>query len=144
MNRRLVVLVLALMPLLFAACSTTGTTSTLTDKSKLGTLASSLGITAQQAQGGLGSMLVVAQQRLANEDYLRIVKYIPEADQYIGVARHVSVFDQASSTADALDAAFSKLGFTPEQQGKFIAAVTDYLMKVGGREVGHLMTGALR
>jgi hypothetical protein len=141
MNRRLAMSALVLLSLLLTACSTT---STMTDESKLGTLASSLGITAQQAQGGLGSMLVIAQQRLANTDYLRIVKYIPEADEYIGVARQLNVFEQASSTATALDAAFSKLGITPEQQAKFIAAVTDYLTKSGGRDVGNLMTGALR
>jgi hypothetical protein len=135
---------LVLLPLLLTACSTTSTTSTMTDESKLGTLASSLGITSQQAQGGLGSMLVIARQRLANEDYLKIVKYIPEADEYVGVARQLSVFEQASSTATALDAAFSKLGITPEQQAQFIAAVTDYLTKAGGRDVGNLMTGALK
>ena len=141
MNRRLAMSALVLLSLLLTACSTT---STMTDESKLGTLASSLGITAQQAQGGLGAMLVIAQQRLANTDYLRIVKYIPEADEYIGVARQLSVFEQASSTATALNAAFSKLGITPEQQAKFIAAVTDYLTKSGGPDVGNLMTGALR
>lgn len=148
MNRRLTMFALMLLPLLVTACSTTGTmtdnTSTMTDKSKLGTLASSLGITAQQAQGGLGAMLVVAKQRLANEDYLRVVKYIPEAEEYVGVARRLNVFEGASSTATALDAAFSTLGITPEQQARFIAAVTDYLTKAGGRDVGNLMTGALK
>lgn len=144
MNRRLAMSALVLLPLLLTACSTTSTTSTMTDKSKLGTLASTLGITAQQAQGGLGSMLVIAQQRLANKDYLSIVKYIPEADQYVGVARQLNVFEQASSTATALDAAFTKLGITPAQQEQFIAAVTDYLTKAGGRDVGNLMTGALK
>jgi hypothetical protein len=148
MNRRLTMFALVVFPLFFAACSTTSTktddTSTMTDESKLGTLASSLGITAQQAQGGLGAMLVIAKQRLANENYLRIVKYIPEADEYVGVARQLSVFEGATSTATALDAAFSKLGMTPEQQAKFIAAVTDYLTKAGGRDVGNLMTGALK
>lgn len=141
MNRRFAISALVLLPLLLTACSTT---STMTDESKLGTLASSLGITAQQAQGGLGAMLVIAQQRLANDDYLQIVKHIPEADEYVGVARQLSVFEQASSTATALNAAFAKLDMTPEQQAKFIAAVTDYLTKAGGRDVGNLMAGALR
>lgn len=141
MNRRLTMSALVLLSLLLTACSTT---STMTDDSKLGTLASSLGITAQQAQGGLGSMLVIARQRLANEDYLKIIKYIPEADEYVGVARGLSVFEQASSTATALNAAFTKLGINPEQQTQFIAAVTDYLTKAGGRDVGNLMAGALR
>ena len=141
MNRRLAMSALLLLPLLITACSTT---STMIDESKLGTLASSLGMTTQQAQGGLGSMLVIAKQRLANEDYLKIVKYIPDADEYLGVARQLSVFEQASSTATALNAAFSKLGITPEQQAKFIPAVTDYLTKAGGRDVGNLMTGALK
>ena len=147
MNRRLSIFALVLLSLFATACSTTSTmddTSTMTDRSKLGTLASSLGITAQQAQGGVGAMLVVAQQRLANQDYLRIVKYIPEADEYVGVARQLNVFEQALSTGTALDAAFSKIGISPEQQVKFIAAVTDYLTKAGGREVGHLMTHALK
>ncbi len=141
MNGRLAMSALVLLSLLLTACSTT---SAMMDESKLGTLSSSLGMTSQQAQGGLGSMLVVARQRLANDDYLRIVKYVPESDQYVGVARELSVFEKASSTATALNAAFSKLGITPEQQAKFIAAVTDYLTKAGGRDVGNLMTGALR
>lgn len=144
MNRRLLVFALVLTPLLLTACSTTSTTGTMTDDSKLGTLASSLGITSQQAKGGLGSMLFIAQQRLANEDYLRIVKYIPEADEFTGIARQLEVFENASSTATALNAAFSKLGITPDKQAKFIQAVTDYLTKAGGREVGNLMTGALK
>jgi hypothetical protein len=41
MNRRLAMSALVLLSLLLTACSTT---STMTDKSKLGTLASSLGI----------------------------------------------------------------------------------------------------
>jgi hypothetical protein len=89
-------------------------------------------------------MLIVAQHRLSNEAYLRIVKYIPEAEEYVGVARQLGVFEQATSAATALNAAFSKLGITPEQQAKFISAVTDYLTKAGGRDVGNLMTGALR
>ena len=141
MNRRLAMSELMLLTLLLTACSTT---STLTDKSKLGTLASSLGITVQQAEGGLGAMLVIAQQRLPSEDYLQIAKHIPEADEYVGVARQLSVFEQASSTATALNAAFAKLDMTPEQQAQFIATVTDYLTKAGGRDVGHLMAGALR
>jgi len=147
MNRRLTMFALVLLPLFVTACSTTSTmddTSTMTDKSKLGTLASSLGITAQQAQGGVGAMLVVAQQRLAHDDYLQIIKYIPEASEYVGVARQLSVFEGASSTATALDASFAKLDFTPEQQAKFTSAVTDYLTRAGGRDVGNLMRGALK
>ena len=141
MNRRLTMIAAMLLPLLFAACSTT---STMTDTSKLGTLASSLGITTQQAQGGLGAMLMVAQQRLPTEGYLRIVKHIPEADEYVGVARQLSVFEQAYGTTTALDAAFAKLEIGPEQKEKFIAAVTDYLTKAGGRDVGNLMASVLR
>lgn len=144
MNRRLLMSALVLIPLLTTACSTTTTTGTMTDESKLGTLASSLGISSEQAKGALGSMLFIAQQRLANEDYLKIVKYIPEADEFTGVARQLDVFDDASSTATALNAAFSKLGIAPDKQAKFIQAVTDYLTKAGGREVGNLMTGALK
>jgi hypothetical protein len=89
---------LVLLPPLLTACSTS---STRTDYSKLGTLASSLGPTAQQAQGGPGSMFVIAQQRLATAGDLTTVKYIPEADRQVGVARHLSVYDQASTTATA-------------------------------------------
>jgi hypothetical protein len=141
MNRRLLLPLCVLLPLLVTACSSTGA---MMDASKLGTLASDLGMTSQQAQGGLGAMLAVAQQRLSVADFQKIVKYIPQAEEYLGVARELDVFEQASTTATALNAAYSKLGITPDQQAKFIGAVTDYLSESGGAEIGNLLTGALK
>lgn len=147
MNRRLLVSLCMLLPLLVAACSSTGAKmdeSAMMDESKLGTLASGLGMTSQQAQGGLGAMLAVAQQRLSVADYQQVVKYIPKADEYLGIARQLGVFEQASSMTTALNSAYSKLGVTPEQQAKFTGAVTEYLSKSGGPEIGNLLAGALK
>jgi hypothetical protein len=147
MNRRLLVSLCVLLPLFLSSCSSPGAKMDafeMMDESQLGTLASGLGMTSAQAQGGLGAILAVAQQRLPVADYQKIAKYIPKADEYLGVARQLGVFEQASTMGTALNSAYSKLGITPDQQAKFIGAVTDYLSKSGGPEVGNLLTGALK
>lgn len=59
MNRRLLLTVLALIPLALSGCASTGSL----DDTKIGKLASSLGLTSEQAQAGVGAMLKLSQAR---------------------------------------------------------------------------------
>jgi hypothetical protein len=56
----------------------------------------------------------------------------------------MGAFSESISTPAQMNDAFGKLGMTPEQVGKFVPAVTDYLAKAGGPEVAEIMRGALR
>jgi hypothetical protein len=144
MMRRLLLTALALMPLMLSGWATASTKSKGIDDSMLGQLSSSLGMTSQQGQGALGSMLMLAQRRLDTGQFQQIAEYIPRYADYIQGARDMGAFSESVSTPAQLDTAFSKIGMTPDQVGKFVPAVTGYLEKFGGRGVADLMTGALR
>jgi hypothetical protein len=143
MMRRLLLTALALMPLMLSGYATASTKDKTIDNSLLGELSTSLGITSEQGQGALGSMLSLAQNRLDIAQFQQIAKYIPRYAEYIQAARDMGLFAESINIPAQLDTAFSKIGMTPEQVGKFVPAITGYLEKFGGRGVADLMTGAL-
>jgi len=144
MMRRLLLTALALMPLMVSGYATASTESKGIDESTLGKLSSSLGMSSQQGQAALGSMMMLAQRKLDPGQFQQIAEYIPRYADYIQGARDMGAFSESISTSAQLDTAFSKIGMTPEQAGKLVPAVTGYLEKFGGRGVADLMTGALR
>jgi len=143
MMRRLLLTALALMPLMLSGYATASTKAKAIDKSLLGELSTSLGMTSEQGHGALGSMLSLAQNRLDIGQFQQIAEYIPRYAEYIQAARDMGLFAESIHTPAQLDTAFSKIGMTPEQVGKFTPAITGYLEKFGGRGVADLMTGAL-
>jgi hypothetical protein len=114
------------------------------DESALGKLAQSVGISSETAQAALGSMLMLTQRRVETGQFQQVAEYIPRWSEYIDAGREAGAFSESISTPAELNEAFKKLGMTPEQVGKFEPAITDYLEKVGGREVAGYMRGALR
>jgi len=125
MNRRLLLTVLAMIPLALSGCASTGSV----DDTKIGQLASSLGLTSEQAQAGVGAMLKVSQLRIEPAEYAKIAKVIPRADEYIALASRLDAFQGATPSAAGLSSAFGKLGLSPEQATKFVPAVTDYVSR---------------
>src|SRR5215467_3989251 len=61
-----------------------GGTETLT---KL--LTSQLGVTSNQAMGGVGSILSLAKERLSGMDFTTLTKLIPGADSFMSAARNL-------------------------------------------------------
>ena len=68
---------------------------------------------------------------------------VEEGKELAAIAPNITV--KVPMTPAGMEAVhtFSKLGITPERQAKFTGAVTDYLTRAGGRDVGNLMKGAL-
>jgi hypothetical protein len=142
MNRNAIYAVLLFVAGFLGACaqmdSMMGTGSGLTS-----TLTKQLGVTEAQAAGGTGSILALAQQRLAAGDFDAIAKAIPGSDKYLGAAKQLlggaTITDKAG-----LHSAFSKLGMSPDMVSKFAPIVTDYVGKAGGDQARNSLAALLK
>ncbi len=114
------------------------------DESGVGRLAADVGITTEQAQAGIGTMLKLAQARLAVSEYDRIAGAVPRSNEYIALADRLGAFQGATPSASGLAGAFAKLGITPAQAERLVPEVTDYVSKAAGPDVGMLLGNAMR
>jgi hypothetical protein len=108
-----------------------------------GMLASKLGVTQNQAEGGVGSILKLAQEKLTAGDFDQVAKAIPGAQKYLDKAKALGAYTGALQNLGGLKGAFSKLGIPPETTEKFIPYVTNYVSKIGGSKTGALLKSAL-
>lgn len=108
-----------------------------------GMLASKLGVTQNQAEGGVGSMLKLAQEKLSAGDFDQVAKAIPGAQKYLDKAKALGAYTGALNNLGGLNGALSKLGIPPETAAKFVPAVTNYVGKIGGSKTGALLKSAL-
>jgi hypothetical protein len=104
-------------------------------------LTKSLPVSAEQAKGGIGAILAYAQGKLAPTDYQKVEAAVPEAADDLQAAKAAGAVSGPITERSGLDAAFSKLGISPEVASKFVPAVTNYIGKVGGPEVARLVQG---
>jgi len=109
----------------------------------LGMLTSKLGVTADQAEGGVGSMLKLAQEKLAAGDFDKVAAVVPGAQKYLDKAKSLGAYSGAVGNLAGLNGALGKLGIPPETASKFVPMVTDYVGKAGGSKAGALLKSAL-
>lgn len=102
-----------------------------------------LGVTEAQANGGIGSMLQVAQNKLKAGEFDQIAKAIPGSQKYLDVAKQALGATKLTDAA-GLSSAFGKLGMSPDMVDKFKPLVTDYVGKAGGESARNLLAGALK
>ena len=108
-----------------------------------GLLTRNLGVTQNQAEGGVGSILKLAQEKLSAGDFDMVAKAVPGAQKYLDKARSLGAYTGALNDMAGLNGALSKLGIPPETSAKLVPAVTNYVGKVGGSKVGALLKSAL-
>ena len=106
-------------------------------------LASTLGLSKNQAEGGLGSMLTLAQEKLQKGDFDKVAKAIPGASSYLSKAKSLGAVNGPLKNVEGLMGALDKLGINKETASKFISAVPEIVSKTGGSEVGKLLSGVL-
>ena len=106
-------------------------------------LTKQLGVTDTQASGGVGSMLKLAQEKLAAGDFDKIAKAIPGSDKYLASAKQLlggaNIGDKAG-----LQSAFSKLGMSPSMVDKFTPIVTQFVGGTGGEQAKNLLASVLK
>lgn len=106
-------------------------------------LTSKLGITQNQAEGGVGSMLKLAQEKLVKGDFDKVAAAIPGAQKYLDKAKSLGAYKGSIGNLAGLNGALAKLGIPPETSAKLVPMVTDYVGKIGGGKVGALLKSAL-
>jgi len=106
-------------------------------------LESQLGISTEQAEGGLGSILSLAQERLNAGDFDQLAAFIPGAAGYIEAAKSLGAVTGPLKNMAGLNDALGALGISPDTASSFVPTVTDYLGKIGGDDAGKLLQAAL-
>jgi len=107
-----------------------------------GLLTQQLGVTENQANGGIGAMLKLAQEKLAKGDFDQVAKAVPGADKYLGTAKQLLGGKNVGDMA-GLQSAFSKLGMSPDMIGKFSPLVTQFVGSTNP-QAGQLLAGVLK
>jgi Protein of unknown function VcgC/VcgE (DUF2780) len=136
-----------------AKTGTTGTTGTMAAPTAsagsaaglTSSLGTSLGLTSDQASGAVGSVLSLAQSKLPASDYTKVATALPGADTYVQKAKDLGAVPSDGITdTSGLNAAYSKLGISPEIGSQITPLVTNYVGKVAGPTVGGLLSSVLK
>ena len=98
-----------------------------------------LGVSKDQAEGGIGSMLSLASEKLSAGEFDQIAGMIPGADKYLQSAKDLGAVSGSIKDMAGLTSALSSLGISPETVSKFAPMVTEYLGKLGGDDIKGLL-----
>jgi len=142
MNRRWILGALAVLPAV--ADAQFSNLRSLVGDPLVGALKSALGVTDAQAEGGLGSLLTLAQEKLAKGDFDKIAQVVPSTQKYLDAAKKLGAVTGPLTNSAGLDSAYSRLGIPPETAAKFTPTVLDAVGKIGGDSVRNLLAGALK
>lgn len=107
-------------------------------------LTSGLGLTGDQAAGGVGSILSMAQGKLSASDYSKVAAAVPGADTYVQKAKDLGAVTGPITSTDGLNSAYSKLGISPQAASQLTPAVVSYVSKAAGPSVGGLLSSAVQ
>lgn len=106
-------------------------------------LQNQLGLSKDQAEGGLGSLLSLAGENLGAVDFDKLKGMIPGASGYIDAAKNLGAVTGPLENLDGLNSALAKLGISPDVVAQFVPTVTQYLGKFGGADATRLLQKAL-
>ena len=107
-------------------------------------LMSKLGVTENQAKGGIGSYLTLAKEKLAKGDFDKITALLPGASKYMETAKQLGAVAGPIGNLASLNSSLGKLGMKPEAVTAFAPTVTDYIGKAGGEGVSKMLSGILK
>lgn len=112
-----------------AATSSTGLTEVLMQQ---------LGVTQQQAQGGAGALLQLAESRMSAKDFTALSNSIPDMQSLLGAAPAAGVLGSGGMAGT-----FLQLGLTPDMVQKFIPTIVQYVEGTGGSALATALRSAL-
>ncbi|MGE0115774.1 MAG: DUF2780 domain-containing protein [Steroidobacteraceae bacterium] len=143
MNRRHALSLLAGLPLAANAQTLKNLTTSMKDP-LMGMLTSQLGVTDNQAKGGVGSLLTLAREKLPAADFQKVANVVPGASKYMELARTLGAVAGPLKNIAGLNGALGKLGMSTDTIAKFVPAVTDFMGKAGGSTVTNLLSAVLK
>jgi hypothetical protein len=103
-----------------------------------------LGLSKDQLQGGLGSVLKLAQEKLQKGDFDKVAGAIPGASGYLDKAKSLGAVSGPLKDLGGLNAALGKLGISPDTASKFLSELPGLVSKMGGEDVGKLLGSVLK
>jgi hypothetical protein len=107
-------------------------------------LSSTLGLSKNQAEGGLGSILTLAQEKLEKGDFDKVANAIPGASKYLSKAKSLGAVTGPLRNLEGLKGALGLLGIKEETASKFLSSVPEIVSKTGGSDVGKLLSSVLK
>jgi hypothetical protein len=109
-----------------------------------GLLTNQLGVTSNQAMGGVGSILSLAKERLSSVNFTTLSQLIPGADTYMQTANNVGAVKGPIGDRAGLTSAFSRLGMGSDMVPKFTQIISEFVGKAGGPQASNLVTQAVQ
>ena len=106
-------------------------------------LSRSLGMSKEQAEGGLGAILTLAQEKLVKGDFDKVAAAIPGASKYLEQAKSLGAVAGPLNDLAGLKGALGKLGINEQTASTFLSAVPEVVSKMGGSEAGKLLGSVL-
>jgi hypothetical protein len=140
--RQLAALV-AVVGLAGSGCATAGLPSGITSNPLVSALTSGLGVSPEQAVGGTGAMMGLAQNKLSPDQFGSITSAVPGLGDITKAAGPLLGGASLNSLAD-VTGAFSKLGLSPDMVSKFAPIIGDAISKGGGSQLASLFTGLFK
>ncbi|WP_445372953.1 DUF2780 domain-containing protein [Methylomonas sp. HW2-6] len=136
-------------------------TGTGNEASLINLLVGKLGVSPQQALGGVGSIFSVAQQRMNPADFSQLSGSVPGMDGYLSSAPQLPPAgsnsgllgaagsllggqNNALGSLAALAGSFQSLGMNPSMVSQFLPVVLQYVQNQGGAGAMNLLQSALR
>jgi hypothetical protein len=101
------------------------------------------GLTVNQAAGGLGAVMSLAQSKLPASEFASLAKYLPSSDKYLKVAQDLGLLKNPIRDVKQLNDAFATLGLDAGQARGLLSSTSDYLTKSGGESARGLLVRAL-
>ncbi len=145
MKRYLSYLLVVLVLSSALGCSSTGggsnVASSLASEPAVTSLMSAVGVNANQAIGGLGSILSMAKGKVSAEDFSKLTAGIPSADKYMSALSGLGVDGGSIKDAIQLKDAFAKLGMNETQVNAFGPAAINYVRSSGGEAAASVLSG---
>ena len=103
-----------------------------------------LGLSKDQAAGGMGSVLTLAQEKLVKGDFDKVAAAIPGASQYVEQAKTLGAVTGPLKNVAGLKGALGKLGIDEQTASAFLSAVPGVVSKLGSPEVGKILGSVLK
>ncbi|MCU0805976.1 MAG: DUF2780 domain-containing protein [Burkholderiales bacterium] len=101
------------------------------------------GLTTNQAAGGLGAVMSLAQSKLPAADFAALSKALPSSEKYLKVAQDLGLLRTPIRDIKQLNDAFATLGLDAGQARDLLGATSEYLTKTGGEPARSLLARAL-
>ena len=142
---RLVAMVMLAGVLGVGCGSTSSSLASLASNPMISSLTSGLGVTANQAIGGAGSLLAIAGGNLDVDNFKKVKDAVPGADAIMDSGLKLAGLDRdkVKSLAD-MTGSLGKLGLNNDQLTKISGGVSEFMTKGGNTEAADLFKSAIK